>query len=70
MTEKIGFSYFRNECKISNSYNAINFHCMNVSPLNEYYGKPNSQKWAKHSLTLDKLGLSVVEYSLRIVNCS
>lgn len=26
------------------------------------YGTPNSHKWANHSLTVDKLGLTVINY--------
>lgn len=28
------------------------------------YGMPNSQKWAKHGFTVDKLVVSTVNYSL------
>jgi hypothetical protein len=46
------------------------FFLMSICNLCKIYGTPNSQKWAKHSFTVDKQGLSTVNYSLRIVNYS
>lgn len=34
------------------------------------YVSPNLQKWAIHSFTYDKLGLSTGKYGLRTADCS